>query len=158
MMKKHILFYSNFCQYSKDVLGTITKKNLDNEFVKVCVDTNRFKLPPFVDRVPLVCTKSKSILTDNDISAFLDQLSDVSEGVEPFTDFYKAGNISDSFSFIDDNPDDRLTNGFLVIGQDTEIQTPDEPSFNAKINDKSLEYLMSQRDTDEKIYAPQRRM
>ena len=81
-----ILYYSNYCKHSKNVIGILTKNNMNDKLSFICID-NRKKdpqtnqtyislengskviLPPNVQRVPtLLCVKkSYQLIYGNDI-------------------------------------------------------------------------------------------
>lgn len=75
-MNRHTIFYSNYCEFSKTVISAIMQKNLKNEFILIDVNNPKVRgsLPPFVDRVPLICTKYKNVLIDDDIIRFIQML------------------------------------------------------------------------------------
>lgn len=75
--QEYVLFFSNFCNYSKEIIGTITRKNIRNAFVFVCVDTVR-PLPSFVDRVPLIVSKqTREIFADDNIPHLLEKVTTI---------------------------------------------------------------------------------
>ena len=84
-MHRHVLFYSNYCSYSKEIINSILQKNLRHLFVLVCVDNKRaaVQLPDFVDRVPLVFTVDRRILTDDAVQAFIDNMAQYFSGAYP---------------------------------------------------------------------------
>ena len=53
-MKKDILFYSNFCTYSKEIINQISKTALNETILFVSVDDENIQLPPFVTSVPTI--------------------------------------------------------------------------------------------------------
>jgi hypothetical protein len=75
-MNRHVLFYSNYCHFSKNVLTNIIKKDLKEMFVLVCVDKRNIQLPDFVDRVPLIFTMDRRMLVDDAVSAFIDGVAE----------------------------------------------------------------------------------
>lgn len=71
-MKKDILFYSNFCTYSKEIINSISKTNLNNNIIYVCVDDNNIQLPPFIKAVPTIyLVNEKKIVVDENITTWL---------------------------------------------------------------------------------------
>ena len=67
---KHMLFFSDFCVHSRELLGTLKKNNhlgriqlicIDNRYVKDNItilqvtDTQTMALPPMITRVPTLC-------------------------------------------------------------------------------------------------------
>lgn len=72
---EYVMFFSNYCNFSKDVISDITKKSLRDAFVFVCVDQAQHQLPAFVDRVPFVCNlATKQCYVDADIDVLLQSL------------------------------------------------------------------------------------
>ena len=71
-MKKDILFYSNFCTYSKEIINSISKTKLNNSIIYVCVDDNNIQLPPFIKAVPTIyLVNEKKIVVDENITTWL---------------------------------------------------------------------------------------
>lgn len=150
MISKNVLFYSNYCQHSKDVLGIITKKNLKDYFVYVCVDNTSLKLPTFVDRVPMICTSKKQIYMDESLIEFVNSLGDLTTSIEAGGDIYNTNSISDQYSFIDET-DSSINKNYVYIGQDVSINVPpdsDVSNTSVKLDKSMLDNLISQRDMD----------
>lgn len=79
--RKHVLFFSNYCDFCRAVLATIAKRGMRADFVTVCVDQDRRNLPAFVDRVPLVLTAGdRRVLADDALMRFLGDGSDAAGG------------------------------------------------------------------------------
>jgi hypothetical protein len=126
-LTKNVLFYSRFCQYSNEVVRTLTKKDLRSRFVMVCVDNNRQQLPGFVDRVPLILTSDRIVLADDDVFRYLDAAEGPSD--EPLA-AESVGGISGDFAFLDGSTlqGDGIF-GFTSFGMDTpRIHTPPDDS------------------------------
>ena len=43
-MEKNILFYSNHCQYSKELLRNINQNPIKDKLIYVCVDDNNINM------------------------------------------------------------------------------------------------------------------
>jgi hypothetical protein len=73
-MNKDILFYSNFCEYSKHILVLVQKKDCRDSFVMVCVDNPavRNRLPVEVDKVPMIITKTKHVISGDNIVKYIE--------------------------------------------------------------------------------------
>ena len=72
-MDKDILFFSNYCVHSKDLIKKISSTPLQKELVFICVDDKNIKLPPFIQVVPTIyLIKNKSILTEEKITEWID--------------------------------------------------------------------------------------
>ena len=69
---KHILFYSNFCAYCKNVLELIIEKKLREAFIFVCIE--KHKAPQAVDRVPFIITSNKKNIYDDALLEFIQSL------------------------------------------------------------------------------------
>ena len=137
---KSVLFYSQYCEFCNEVLRLITKKNLRAMFAMVCVDQNRYQIPRFIDRVPMILTPDKRLLSDGDVFAYLE----AAEG--PSTDPLAADRaigMSMDFAPVDGAPPQdpqaataAAAGGFLLLsnGGDTafpSIYTPPDDSQSA---------------------------
>lgn len=70
---KDLFFFSKFCEYSNSMLSVISKKGIQKNFHFVCIDNkSRSQLPPFVDRVPLIYTTRKDVLSDEFVSNYIE--------------------------------------------------------------------------------------
>ena len=123
-LSKHVLFYSKFCQYSTQVLATMTRKNMRARFVMVCVDDNRYQIPTFVDRVPLILTIDRKLLSDDDVFSFFESAESPSE--DPM-----AADDGD-FTFVDESTPSMSPHatGFMLLNdcvndEFPRINTPD---------------------------------
>jgi hypothetical protein len=156
--KKDILFYSNFCEYSNEVLNTIIRKNASDEFMLVCIDTNKFKLPSFVDRVPLVFTKQGAVISDESILSYINELyPSITHEIMPFS-LQGGQDYTNPFSFIDDNDGSALggAKGYTLLDQDSSIMMRPEaaPASNSEEAKKSkfdssvFDKLVASRDND----------
>ena len=150
--QEYFLFFSNFCPYSKEVVGLVTKKNIRNAFVLICVDTLQ-QVPPFVDRVPMIVNKhTKDVYADDSIYKVLDDVSNKmyppvkieampSTAFTAFqdTEFESLGGGTDSYSMLDmDNY--RIS----YVEEDDNLK-------NKKADSSQLEQYISQRDADMSI-------
>lgn len=149
--KKDILFFSNFCDYCNDLIGLIVKKNLKNEFMMVCIDNNKYQLPYFVDRVPIIFTRSGEILYDESITNYIEHSFQVeNQEIAPFS--LHTTNYSTSFSFIDDSASDMPNKAYTTLGHDQQIITASEESSNGakpnKFDTSVLDKYMQEREAD----------
>lgn len=79
-MGRHVLFYSEFCFFSKDVMALITKKNVAASFLLVCVDTYRQMLPVFVHSVPTILTHDQRVLEGQAVLDLVDNMQSPAHG------------------------------------------------------------------------------
>ena len=142
-MNKNVFFYSAHCMYSREALQLITSRDLRGFFVIVCVDKRSIQLPDFVDRVPLVYTIDRRVLTDEAVDAFIDTLAQQvaarappPEDVSPWSVIEMGGGLSDVFSFLECGDGGGYAHNFADVHHNQTIPTPDEdPGGNGKHHD-----------------------
>lgn len=140
-MDKPILYYSNNCLHSMELLESIKSKNIDDNFNISNIEENH-SLPHFVDRVPMLFYNNK-VLHDEGLFMYINSLNRKQEDVNAFT---VEKSLSDTFSFI--NSEDEMNHAYLNVNdkgafEDQKINTPQESSDNQKSVD--LEKLMNER-------------
>jgi hypothetical protein len=169
-MEKYLLFYSNYCNYSKTLLEEVSTKGLEDFFLTICVDTNIYKIPSFVDRLPMVYMKRtrKVFIEDgiidliNDIFALKNKSSNnggndnSKEEIESYSKIEMNNSFSDNFSFLDDNSQKRSfvfiendkynDNAVMNNGNTPPTSLNDEGS--SKLDSSAIEKYMLQRDND----------
>ena len=156
---KDILFYSNFCNYSKDVINIITKHNIRNQFMFVCVDNKKYNIPEFIDRVPSILKLSGEVFMDEHINNYLELKKKTSnnniEEISPMTSMYGNSLYSTNFSTIDGAENESMDDNrnFLFIGRDQRmIQVEDDKNMSSKKGGESaqaFEKLMESRKHDD---------
>ena len=176
-MEKYLLFYSNYCNYSKTLLDEVIKKDLQDYFLTVCVDTNIYTIPPFVDRVPIVYNKkSKKVFAEDSIIDLINEIhaykngannnannvnnnannanNETKEEIESYSKIEMNNNFSDNFSFLDDNSQKR---SFVFIENDkynenvvlsSQPKSTTNDEGQSKLDSSSIEKYMMQRDAD----------
>ena len=73
-LSKDLLFYSNYCLHSNNLINTISKTSIHNEILYICIDEKKVKVPSFITRVPTIyLTKDKKILVEDDIDRWFEQ-------------------------------------------------------------------------------------
>jgi len=149
-MENHILFYSNYCNYSKQFIQALYKSPLYEKFNKICVDNNP-KVPKQITHVPtIIVPRMMKPLSCDEAFHWLQGMSQMmlqqQEQNKPQQQEQKTendptnlnysmgdvtaysntmGGFSDNFSFLsNDNP---LEHNFTFLGgQDQKIRTPQE--------------------------------
>lgn len=151
--RKDILFYSNNCDYCNEILSILVKKNIISRFMRVCVDENRFSLPAFVDRVPIVFTRNDEVISDEVILQYIEEAyPSQSVEIQPFA--LQQTNYSAQFSFLEEGGESQgLQNkGYTMIGYDQKITyVPEQVTEGAKkdkLDTAMLDRFMQSRDTD----------
>ena len=149
--RKDILFFSNFCEYCNDILNLLIKKNIKQDFMMVCVDNNKYNIPSFVDRVPILYTKNDEIISDETIINYIESLYPTDNtDILPYS--LQQSNYSNQFSFLEDTHD--LQNkGYTMLGYEQKITAPieseDSSSKTGKFDSSLLDKYRQSRDIDE---------
>jgi hypothetical protein len=147
-MNRDIIFYSNYCKFSQDLIKYIAKRDLKKMFVFVCVDNNRHRIPNNVDRVPaLYLLRDKRVLFEDDIFNCIEQsVQNINPMEQPSSSF------SDTFAFVEDDtmqPNQLVDSKmFAKFGEEQRIYTPEDDSGNKNDNEHSLERFNAQREND----------
>jgi hypothetical protein len=137
--ENNIVFYSQHCPHSRELLKEINAKDLEKYFVFVCVEQYRNRIPPQVDRVPALLIRNEGrVLFEDEILKYIG--CDV-------TPIETLNGFSESFSFLEE---DTLgpSNNFSVFGQEQRIVTPDDDNGNQKGDGSILEKFMTDRARD----------
>jgi hypothetical protein len=164
-MQKDILFYSSLCEFCHEVLTLLTKHNVKDHFMLVCVDNKNLKLPPFVDRVPLIYTNHKKLYADEHLVEYI-KSKFVESSLQPYSLMGGSTNsYSDNFSFIEDSQFDGLedsSRNYNLLGMEQVIYTPEtddsksQPTNGRRGEGKVLDKYMADRDADiQKIFGNQ---
>jgi hypothetical protein len=154
--RKDILFFSNYCDYSNDIVNMMVKKNVKNEFMLVCVDNSKFQLPQFVDRVPIIYTKHDELIYDDNILKYIEAAfqTESVEDIQPWS-IQQPSNYSNQFSFLMDDVPDLQSKGYTMLGYDQKITIPPEESDVSKkdkFDSSQMDKLMQERKADEEKF------
>lgn len=173
--KSDLLFYSDNCQFSKQVIAQCLQYQLKDHFLFVCVDNIYDKLPAFVDRVPLIYrSRQNEIIYDDDIEKYISiigghnkankpkestpQQADAPQEILPFA-LSQSFNYSDSYSFLTGVESDgnmETQKMYTSIGLDDRMMAM--PSNNTddeaknKFDAKMLDNYMQARDQDTAVF------
>ena len=148
---KDVLFYSNFCQFSQDVLNRVMKLGIKDRFVLICVELYKSKLPPNLKVVPTIITKDGAEITDDAVYQYIDRLVNANVPRDMFT------SSAAGFSFVD--AEDGGYGGedlYGVFGEDQRIETPEESEIPASMTTATrsltFEQLQSMREMDDQNF------
>lgn len=147
------IFYSEYCDYSMEILEMIEKYKLKDMFTCVCVDTIQ-DLPHIVDRVPMIITKTNDIIYDDDIISFI-----TNTYKKTINSINALGNDqSSSFSFINENEVEKEElNEFQIrmynyldddTGNDISLVTNIDTHKKNKMDQSEIEKYKRERDID----------
>ena len=126
-LEKHILFFSNFCEFSNNIYKKIEKLNIKNNFIMINISQNKFKIPSNITSVPtILLNDKKTILQEDDIDNFLEKIyNKLNTDIDPYIN---VRGISDNFSFLDDNNNEKMSTIFGSTKDVFRIITPPEDS------------------------------
>jgi hypothetical protein len=160
-MSKTLIFYSNYCQYSKNLINEITKANIREEFLLVCIDSNSYNIPKFVTKVPMLFSKNENrIYVEDEIVDYINKLSSSKNSssrnndVQYYSQVEMGGEFSDNFAFLNDENQAR---SFVFLNDDntfndnrikeTSSRVVDDSQSN-KLDSSDIEKYMMKRDAD----------
>ena len=153
-MKKDILFYSNYCTYSKDIVNSISKTQLNDNMLFVCVDDSNIQLPPFITSVPTIyLINDKKIVTDEAIPEWIKEKLSITKGPELNSDtqaYY--GTCEDSFglncSSLDESENKPFISSFTYLSDEngSTMAAKNHPRQGGK--DNSIEQLQQTRNDE----------
>ena len=71
-LEKDLLFYSNYCLHSNNLINQVSKTDLHPKILYICIDDKKIKVPNFITRVPsLYIVKEKRVLVEDDINDWI---------------------------------------------------------------------------------------
>jgi len=175
-----VIYYSNFCDPSKKLLQKVAKTKLSQEIHFICIDrrqrdskgntilfleNEQVMLPSQVTKVPaLYQIESKQVLFGDDIYSYLlpkevaiNQQATNGNGDPECYSIFGMNRMSDTFSFLDQSPEDLSAKGvggarqlrrFATVEDQYSIHTPEETYTPDKVGKtgKSLEEYKQERD------------
>lgn len=166
----NVLFYSNKCVHSKELLNLIMKDTkLNQKITKVNVDNPNIKLPPYVKSVPsMICNDNKkpTLLVGSKIFDWYNDQHKENVSTNSIQDWDPCtmSGYSDGFSYLEN--EDVMKKSYSFINAEEKINTPDESNYEASGQsggnqqktqlDVDYESFMSSRSND--VAAPIQRM
>jgi hypothetical protein len=147
-MQAPTIYYSKFCDHSKELITDILKANLIRNFNMICVDEVT-EVPSFVDRVPLMYYEKKMLVDEglfNYIRSLMANKVQEHEITACTITELKSSNLSDAYSYLTD--EDKVEKNFMRISEgEQRIYTPEDDAIFAK-SQISLEDLTSKRENE----------
>lgn len=179
-----ILYYSNFCPNSKELLKSLANSTVKDEIHFICIDQRKklpdgsmavvlknnqeLPLPPMITKVPalMLINRGNKVLFGDEINDFLQprqvELNSVatSNNEEPLSFSFMGdsaqgfGVASDSYSFLDQNPEEMSAKGeggmrqqwhYASIQQEDNIETPPDTYVPDKVGTDSYKQYEATR-------------
>ncbi len=142
---KHLLFYSNYCNFSNEIYQTIIKYNLKEEFHLLNISKTKYNIPKIITSVPtLLLNDKKTIYMNDDLEQFIQELykKKSKNDILPSSDYTQ--HFSSAYSSWDEtnNINDEY-NQFGFINDNNSIITPEEEQSNNNLNNSSLSEKMN---------------
>ena len=142
---KHLLFYSNYCNYSNEIYQTIVKYNLNDDFHLLNISQTKYNIPSIITTVPtLLLNDKKTMYKNEELEQFVQELykkkteSDVLPNSDYTQSFSSAYSSWDEKNNINDN-----YNQFGFINDTNNIITPEEEQSGNNLNNSSLSEKMN---------------
>tara|TARA_B100001758_G_C18332962_1_gene569910 strand:- start:477 stop:1085 length:609 start_codon:yes stop_codon:yes gene_type:complete len=194
-----ILYYSNFCPNSKELIKGLSKSSIKDDIHFINIDQRTTKpdgtthiilqngqeilLPPTVNKVPalLLLNRGNKVIFGEEIQEFLRpkqielETSATQNNGEPLAfalggDNYGNsgfGVASDTYSFLDQNPEDLSAKGdggmrqtwhYATLNDNVAIETPPDTYSPDKVEDSSYKNFTETRDNEIRQQNPQPQM
>lgn len=157
-MGKDILFYSNYCNFSNEIISKIGKTPISDNLIYICVDDKNIQLPPFLKAVPtLYCIKNKQVYTDENLENYIENLINPKQSAPAELDAYFNSNssFSSNFSLLDNSEDRATVSSYSYIDQiGLPITTASDSSSSSSSGgrgsgmDAAYERLQQERQSD----------
>ena len=151
---KDILFYSNYCSFSKEVINKVSKTPISDNLVYICVDDKNIQLPPFLKAVPTIYSiKDRQAYTDNELESYIESLIKPNQGVPTELDAYfnSNSNFSSNYSLLDNSEERAAVSSYSYIDQiGLPISTDNSGGSGGKASgmDAAYERLQQERQND----------
>ncbi len=150
-LDKPILFYSNYCQHSREILNLLQKNNVIDSVILVNISSSKYKVPSFIKSVPTIYF-NKQVLTDTELEHFINSnvINNNNNTIDAFFPSEMNSGIGYSYSYLS-SENDNIKNSLMYINEmeGTKINTPDENEFLSS-SDKTINMnkLTEQREQD----------
>lgn len=150
-MKKDIIFYSNFCTYSKEIINQISKTPINDNIIYISVDDENIELPPFIKAVPTIyLVNDKKIVVDEGITQWIKEKTSkpVDESIQPY--FGSTDNsYSSSFSTLNSDESNKpFISSYTFLGEEQKIETPKSDSNTNNTKASNLDKLQQERQAE----------
>jgi len=141
MSDDYVLFYSNKCLHSKELLSLLVKDvSLNQKFTKINVDNANIKLPAYIKSVPtaiITINGRPNILVGSNIFKWYQETHKKVVESQSILDWdpHTMSGYSDGFSYISTN--DVMKKSFAFLDDNNAIITPDEKNYSTQDDSKN---------------------
>ena len=144
MTQKDIVFYSNMCSYSNEVINLIKETNLEKTLMLINIDDDDIKLPDFIKVVPTVyLINEKSLIIDSSILEWIKKkTTENSSNID--LNGYNNNFFSESFSDLQDTNLENNNDYFSSINEDIHINYSQDSEKKQKINYNDIQQQRSE--------------
>ena len=156
-MNTLILFCSNKCRYSNEILQNINKDaNLVSNIKIANIDNNKIKIPPYITNVPsllIIENNKKNILVGDEIINWVNK-NKTSNSILDFDKMEMCG-FSDKYSYLDGPTN--IDHNFVSLNHGQNIITVSDNSVTSdkkNILSQDYERLMAARKNDTGVNLP----
>lgn len=161
-LDKDCIFISEQCKYSQALLKELDTCKIKDHFTIISIHNTKFRMPKFVDRVPLLYrVKDRVVIVDDALDEYMEQLKKQFRATQKpiellagFSDLQTSGRFGDNFGFIEDDKqilntsygylNDMGNNGLDVAN----ALKPEDTSKPAKFDQHEYDKYLSERDKD----------
>lgn len=168
MDNKDLVFYSNYCEHSKNLINLLIKKNLRDSFILICIDKQGLQIPSFIDRVPSILTIKRELYTGDMIDKYIYNIinSQIKKNDDTITPYMMSSATNSSqYTFItndgeydtgcDIKNDMMQNNNFVLLDADQKIMIANDREAENKSNkfDSTVleKYMNMRKFDDEKL-------
>jgi glutaredoxin-related protein len=150
-VNKPILFYSNYCQHSREIINLFQKNNVIDSFMLINISAQKYKIPSFIKSVPTLYFNKKTY-SDNELESFInDNIINKNNSIEAFFPSEMSSGIGYNYSYLE-SQNDNIRNSLMFISDEDEknkINTPNENDFlSSSDNSVNMNKLTEQREQD----------
>lgn len=159
---EYILFYSNRCLHSKELLTLLYKDvEINQKFTKINIDNSNIKIPPYVKSVPTAIIPhngKQTLMVGSDIFKWYNQKHTKAVETQGIQDWDPAtmSGYSDGFSYLSNN--DVMKKSYSFLDDKEIIITPDEKNYSNDNEKGNKNQPKTQLDNDYESFMNSRSM
>jgi hypothetical protein len=145
MTEKNIVFFSNLCSYSNEIIQSLKEKELDKELLLVNIDEDNVQLPQFIRVVPTIfLNKEKTLIIDEEIVKWINKKYEENKKNEDIGG-YNSDSFSINFSNLNNSELSNNNDFFSSLNEDSKMNLKQEELEPVK---RTMEDYQKQRQLD----------